>query len=110
MLILSVADVKGISQLIELENECIERNCQAVLEIPAAIQLTLNLVGILQQAHSKGIFHLNLSPENIMIEWDVKSSIYRAQLTLVNFSQAVIVSNRTHTSVASSARKGYHAP
>jgi serine/threonine protein kinase len=58
--------------------EFIERKCQGVLEIPAAIQLTLNLIDILQQAHSKGLFHLNLSPENIMIEWDLKSSIYRA--------------------------------
>jgi len=63
MLILSVADVKGISQLIEPENECIERK---------------NLVGILQQAHNKGLFNLNLSLENITIECDAKSSIHRA--------------------------------
>lgn len=135
MLIISVADVKGVNQLIEPENasnnlvqrrvnsdlwmmmkrapgyslkEFIERKCQGVLEISAAIQLTLNLIGILQQVHNKGIFHQNLSPENIMIEWDSKSSIDRAQLTLLNFSQAVIISNRTYTSVTSSSQKWYH--
>jgi serine/threonine protein kinase len=136
MLIISVADVKGVSQLIEPENasnnlvqrrvnsdlwmimkrapgyslkEFIERKCQGVLEISAAIQLTLNLIGILQQVHNKGIFHQNLSPENIMIEWDSKSSIDRAQLTLLNFSQAVIISNRTYTSVTSLPQKWYRA-
>jgi serine/threonine protein kinase len=138
MLIISVADVKGVSQLIEPENasnnsvhrrvdsdnlwmimkrapgyslkEFIERKCQGVLEIPGAIQLTLNLIGILQQVHNKGIFHRNLSPENIMIEWDLKSSIDHAQLTVLNFTQAVIVSIRTHPSVTSSTRKWYHVP
>jgi serine/threonine protein kinase len=130
--------VKGVSQLIEPENasnnlvqrrvnrdnlwmiikrapgyslkEFIERKCQGVLEISIAIKLTLNLIEILQQMHNKGIFHQNLSPENIMIEWDSKCSIDRAQLTILNFSQAVIVSNRTHTSVTSSTEKWYHAP
>ncbi|CAF4214561.1 unnamed protein product [Rotaria sp. Silwood2] len=132
-------DVKGVSQLIEPENtsnnltqrrvekanlwmimkrapgyslkEFIERRCQGVLEVSAAIQLSLNLVRILQQMHSRGIFHQNLSPENIMIEWDLKStSINQAQLTLLNFSQTVIVSTRTDTTIVSSTRKWYHAP
>lgn len=90
--------------------EFIERKCQGVLEISVAIKLTLNLVEILQQMHNKGVFHQNLSPENIMIEWDSKSGIDRAQLTIVNFSQAVILSNRKYTPVTSSAEKWYHAP
>jgi serine/threonine protein kinase len=133
---MSVVDVNGVSQLIEPENasnnlvqrrvdtdylwmimkrapgyslkEFIERKCQGVFEIPAAIQLTLNLVGILQQVHNKEIFHLNLSPENIMIEWDAKSSIDCAQLTVLNFNQAMNVSNKIHTSIKSSIQKWYH--
>jgi serine/threonine protein kinase len=129
--------VKGVSKLIEPENasnnlaqrrvnrdnvwmimerapgsslkEFIERKCQGVLEITTAIKVTLNLIGIIQQMHNKGIFHQNLSPENIMIEWNPKSSINHAQLTILNFSQAVIVSNITHTSVPSSTDKWYHA-
>ena len=136
--LISTADTKGVSQLIEPENasnnlaqrrvnsdslwmimkrvsgyslkEFIERKCQGVLEVSAAIQLTLNLVEILQQIHNKGIFHQNLSPENIMIEWDLKSPIDRAQLTVLNFSQAVIVSDRAHRSVASSTQKWYLSP
>jgi serine/threonine protein kinase len=139
MLIISITDVNGVSQLIEPENasnnsaqrrgnndclwmimkrvlgyslkEFIERKCQGVLDIPTAIQLTLNLVRILQQVHKKRIFHLNLSPENIMIEWDLKLPIGRAQLTILNFSQGAIVSNRTHTPITSSpTQKWYHAP
>ncbi len=120
--------MKGVSQLIEqgvkrdnvwmiMERapgcslkEFIERKCQGVLEISTAIKLTLNLIGIIQQMHNKGIFHQNLSPENIMIEWDLKSSIDRAQLTILNFSQAVIVSNKAHTPIKSSTEKWYHAP
>ncbi|CAF1018672.1 unnamed protein product [Adineta steineri] len=130
-------DVKGVCQLIEPENlsnnlvqrcinsEClwmimkrasgyslkefIERKCQGVLQISAAIQLTLNLVEIIQQVHKKGLFHLNLSPENIMIEWDLKVSISCAQLTVLNFNQATIVSDRTYIPVTTSAQKWYHA-
>jgi len=135
---MSVVDVNGVSQLIEPENASNnlvqrradrgylwmimklvpgyslkdfidERKCKGVvLDIPAAIQLTLNLVGILQQVHNKEIFHLNLSPENIMIECDSKSSIDRAQLTVLNFNQAMNVSNKTHTSIKSSIQKWYH--
>ena len=139
MLIISITDVNGVSQLIEPENasnnlvqrrvdidnlwmimkrapgyslkEFAERKYQGVLGIPTAIQLALNLVRILQQVHKKKIFHLNLSPENIMIEWDSKLPIDRAQLTILNFSQGMIVSNRTHTSITSSStQKWYHAP
>jgi serine/threonine protein kinase len=131
------ADVKGVSKLIEPENasnnlvqrranrdnlwmimerapgcslkEFIERKCQGVLEISTAIKLTLNLIGIIQQMHSKGIFHQNLSPENIMVECNRISSIDHAQLTVLNFSQAVIVSNKAHIPIKSSTEKWYHA-
>ncbi|CAF1173097.1 unnamed protein product [Adineta steineri] len=130
-------DVKGVCQLIEPENlsnnlvqrcinsdclwmimkrapgyslkEFIERKCQGVLQISTAIQLTLNLVEIIQQVHKKELFHLNLSPENIMIEWDLKVSISCAQLTVLNFNQATIVSDRTYIPVTTSAQKWYHA-
>jgi serine/threonine protein kinase len=80
------------------------------LEISKAIKLILNLIEIIQQMHNKGIFHQNLSPENIMIEWDSKSSIDHAQLTILNFSQALIASNRTPVSIPSSTEKWYRAP
>ncbi len=128
ILIIFDADVKGVSQLIEQSvnhdnlwmimerapgcslKKFIEEKCQGVLDISTAIKLTLNLIGIIQQMHNKGIFHQNLSPENIMIKSDVKSSISRAQLTVLNFSHAVILSNRTHTPVKSSTQKWYYAP
>ncbi|CAF1406093.1 unnamed protein product, partial [Rotaria sordida] len=117
-------DVKGVSQLIEPENasnnltqqrvdkvnlsmimkrapgyslkEFIERKCQGVLEVQEAIQLTLNL---------------NLSPENIMIEFDSKSRlINQAQLTVLNFSQAVVISTGRDAEIASSTQKWYRAP
>lgn len=133
---LSVVDVKCISQLIEPENdsnnfvrgrhngdnlwmiikrapghslkEFIERKFQSVLEISVAIQLILKVVKILQEIHRKGIFHQNLSPKNIMIEWDPKDPIDQAQLTVLNFSRALMVSNIAHTPVTSSTKKWYH--
>jgi serine/threonine protein kinase len=58
--------------------------------------------------HNKSIFHQNLSPENIMIEWDSNhDSINHAQLTLLNFSQAVSALNSTDLTVASSTQKWY---
>jgi serine/threonine protein kinase len=139
ILLISVADTKGVSQLIESENksnnltqrrlnnenlwmimerasgyslkEFIEQNKrQRVLEVSEAIQLTLNLMRIIQQVHNKRIFHQNLSPENIIIDWDLKSSIDRAQLVVLNFSQAVIVSGGLNRSAASSTQKWYNAP
>ncbi|CAF1067890.1 unnamed protein product [Rotaria sp. Silwood1] len=132
-------DVQGVSQLIEPENisnnltqqsldkanlwmimkrapgyslkEFIERKYRVVLEISTAIQLTLNLVRILQQVHGRGIFHQNLSPENIMIEWDLNStSIDQALLTVLNFRHAVFVSTSKDTAIVSSTQKWYHAP
>ncbi|CAF3919413.1 unnamed protein product [Rotaria sp. Silwood1] len=132
-------DVKGVTQLIESENtsnnltrrcvgkanlwiimkrapgyslkEFMERKCRGVLELSAAIQVSLNLVRILQEVHSRGIFHQNLSPENIMIEWDLKStSINQAPLTVLNFSQAVIISTGRDTAIVSSKQKWYQVP
>ncbi|CAF1018586.1 unnamed protein product [Adineta steineri] len=130
-------DVKGVYQLIEPENisnnlvqrcvnsEClwmimkrapgyslkefIEQTCQGPLDILSAIQLTLNLMQIIQHVHKKGLFHLNLSPENIMIERNLRVSYNRAQLTILNFNQATIVSDRTYIPVTTSAQKWYHA-
>ncbi|CAF0765289.1 unnamed protein product [Adineta steineri] len=130
-------DVKGVCQLIEPENlsnnlvqrcinsdslwmvmkrapgcslkEFIEQTCQGPLDILSAIQLTLNLMQIIQQVHKKGLFHLNLSPENIMIEQNLRVSYNRAQLTILNFNQATIVSDRTYIPVTTSAQKWYHA-
>jgi serine/threonine protein kinase len=89
--------------------EFIERKGQHGLPVPEAIKLTLKLTGILQQIHNKDILHQNLSPENIMIEWDRQLSIDDAQLTVLNFSQSVDISNKPDQPAASSAQKWYHA-
>jgi serine/threonine protein kinase len=130
-----IVDVKGVVQLIEPEdssnnsaNQSVnkvkwlimkrvpgcslkefiakkDKNFAGVIE---AIHLALNLVGIVKQVHNKSIFHQNLSPENIMIEWDSNhDSINHAQLTLLNFSQAVSALNSTDLTVASSTQKWY---
>jgi serine/threonine protein kinase len=130
-----IVDVKGVVQLIEPEdssnnsaNQSVnkvkwlimkrvpgcslkefiakkDKNFAGVIE---AIHLALNLVGIVKQVHNKSIFHQNLSPENIMIEWDSNhDSINHAQLTLLNFSQAVSALNSADLTVASSTQKWY---
>lgn len=88
----------------------IERKDKQELEISTAIGLTLHLIKIIQNMHNRGVFHQNLSPENIMIEWDGKSSIDAVQLTLLNFSQSIIMSNRIYTSISASKEKWYQAP
>jgi serine/threonine protein kinase len=61
-----------------------------------AIQLSQNLITIIKRMHSRGVLLLNLEPKNIIIDWDSKkTSIDRAQLTLINFSQARIKSDKS---------------
>ncbi|UJR16960.1 hypothetical protein I4U23_003858 [Adineta vaga] len=80
------------------------------LDISMNIQLTLKLTDILRDVHKKGIFHQNLSPDNIMIEWNLKSSIDDAQITVINFNQAVLVSDGAYTSTTTtSTEKWYNA-
>lgn len=123
-----VLEIKNICQLIDYREghdnfwmimerarghplkEFFERQFQRNFEIPTAIKLTLRLIGIIQQMHGKGVFHQNLSPENIIIEWDPKSSTDDAQLAIVNFSQALILSSRTHASIPSPKDKWYCPP
>ncbi|CAF1690110.1 unnamed protein product, partial [Adineta ricciae] len=50
--------------------EFIQRNAINDLNMLSIVQLTLKLTGILRDLHRKKIFHQNLSPKNIMIEWD----------------------------------------
>ncbi|CAF1416937.1 unnamed protein product [Adineta ricciae] len=134
----SPKDVKGVSHLIEPDSasnniarphaandkqwmiterapgcsleEFIQRNAINDLNMLSIVQLTLKLTGILRDLHRKKIFHQNLSPKNIMIEWDRNRSMNDAQLTVINFSQAVRASNRTHIATTSSANKWYDAP
>jgi serine/threonine protein kinase len=62
-----------------------------------AIQLSQNLIAIIKRMHSRGVLHQNLEPQNIIIDWDSKkTSIDRAQLTLINFSQARIKSDKSY--------------
>ena len=134
-----IAGVKGVVQLIEPDNasnnlarraldqrdlwfimqrapgqslgEFIQRKRPDGLDLRDAIELTLNLCGIIQQMHRRSIVHQDLSPDNIMIEWDFpRAPINEAQLTLVNFSQAVNVSSSGDGTVASSIQTWYPAP
>ena len=73
----------------------VERQDSPTLTIVDAIQLAQNLTGIIKQIHDRNIFHRNLSPENIMINRpNQQTPIGEAQLTVINFSQALISSGR----------------
>jgi serine/threonine protein kinase len=130
--------VKGVVQLVELENPSddneqltsknklellterpqgyslehfvneIHRGGFGVLE---AVQLVQILITIIKQVHSKGVFHQNLRPENITIEWNSKqTSMDQAELILLNFSQAYIKSEKTNRISQSEAGCWYKAP
>ena len=90
--------------------EFIQRNGMNDLNMLSTVQLTLKLAGILQGLHHRKIFHQNLSPENIMIEWDRNCSMNDAQLTVINFSRAIMASTETYIATTSSANKWYDAP
>ena len=88
----------------------IEQKHRSALGFLEAIQLVLKLADIVEQVHNKGVFHQNLSPENIMIECDSKQvNIDKAKLTLLNFSQVDRILNETHVSTATSTQKWYQA-
>lgn len=130
--------MKGVIQLIELEDSPNKNNKQyssngdlslltehasgcslkdfvkqsrggfGVLE---AIQFVQNLTTIVQEIHFRGVFHQNLGPESIIIEWDSKqTSIDQAQLILINFSQADIKSDINDQVNQSATQRWYKAP
>jgi len=135
-----VQGVKGVVQLIELENPSNNRDQQSCSKsdrlslvtehtpgcslnefvnrihrggfgVLEAIKLVQNLIIIVKQVHSKGVLHQNLGPKNIMIEWDSKQTpIDQAQLILINFSQAYIKSDRSDRIIQSTAQSWYKAP
>ena len=68
----------------------VERIDSPTLSVVDAIQLAQNLIGIIKQIHDRNIFYRNLSPENIMInQQNQQTPVSQAQLTLINFSQAL---------------------
>ena len=136
---LFVVDIKGLVQLIEPENrsnncgrrdsnqgdlwfimkrapgqslkEFMERRRPDGLYLLEAIQLTLKLSEIVQQMHNRNTVHQNLSPDNIIIELGSTSGpIKDAQLTLVNFSQAVNISKNSDATAEPSMMPWYRAP
>ena len=91
--------------------ELIEGKLRSTFGVLEAIQLVLNLITIVEEVHNKGIFHQNLSPENIMIEPDpTLTPVHQSQLTLLNFSQADTVLNGSDVSVPSTRQKWYQTP
>ena len=85
----------------------IERRNSPTIGVAEAIQLTLKLTAILREIQNRSVTHQNLSPENIMINWNSQnSSIDQAQLTVLNFSQTVMLPSRNLAST-SSIRKWY---
>lgn len=91
--------------------EFMQRRRPDGLDLREAIELTLNLCGIVHEMHRQNIAHQDLSPDSIMIEWDsTRAPISEAQLTLVSFSQAVNISNNVDVAVASSKQTWYQAP
>ena len=76
-----------------------------------AIKLVQHLIIIVNKVHSKDVFHQNIGPENIMINWDSKkSSIDEAELTLINFSQVYIKSAKNSFANQSTTQSWYQAP
>lgn len=91
--------------------EFFERKYRNTIEVSEAIQLVQNLAGIIKRIHTKNVFHQNISPDNIMIEWDSKpESIGFAHLTLLGFSHAFIVSNEISMENISARQSWYSAP
>ena len=73
-----------------------------------AIQIVQNLITIVKQVHDKDVLHRNLGPESVLIEWDSKQAFAdQAQLFLIDFSQACIISEKDTRSTAAS---WYKAP
>ena len=81
----------------------VERSDSPTLSVVDAIQLSQNLIGIIKQIHARNIFYRNLSPENIMVyRQNQQTPVSQAQLTLINFSQALTSSGQTDYAVPSS--------
>ena len=74
-----------------LQDFFMDTNNRESLSLLKSIQLTQKLIEIIGYVHEQQVFHQNLSPDHIIIDWDARTtSIRQAQLTLINFTQAKI--------------------
>lgn len=90
--------------------EFVKRIHRGGFKILEAVHLIQNLTRIVKDVHSKGVLHQNLSPENIFIDWDEKStSAEEAIFTLTDFSQAHIISEKNYQSKQSPQNYWYQA-
>lgn len=81
------------------------------LDIFQAIQLVQTLTNIVLKVHDRGVLHRNLSPANIVIDWNIRETLIdQAQLTLINFAQAYIRDNLEAVELSSNESRWYNAP
>lgn len=91
--------------------EFVQRESRGGFGILEAIQLVQNLTAIVKEIHSRNIFHQNLGPESIVIDWDPKrSSVNKAELTIQDFSQAYVKSGKGHQINPSAVQSWYRPP
>jgi serine/threonine protein kinase len=91
--------------------EFIDRKYRNNFGILEAVKLVKQLLIIVKRVHSQGILHRNLEPKHIMIEWDfATTTIEQAHLTLINFSNAYIRSDRKDPINSSSKQSWYKPP
>ena len=90
-----------VMELIEGENlkQYVKR--KGVLEWLEAEKITKQLLDAVEQLHSKGLLHLDIKPENILID-------QQGKITLIDFGSAKeFVSEKTHGSTAVMLTQGY---
>jgi serine/threonine protein kinase len=90
--------------------EFVEQKHHNDLEILEAVQLVQQLLIIVKRIHFQDVIHNNLEPKHIMIEWDKKTPIEQAHLTVISFSQAFIKSDNNDDMNAGSKQNWYRPP
>lgn len=89
----------------------VHRSRPGAFTILNVIGLIQKLIKIIKEIHSKDVLYLNIRPENIIIQWDYeRTTSDEAVLTLTNFSQACIVSEKNHQVKQSTNKYWYQAP
>ena len=89
----------------------VQRESRGGFAVLEAIQLVQKLTTIVQEIHSRNVFHQNLGPETIIIDWDPKKSAAdEAQLTIQDFSHAYIKSDKKHQLNPSTVQSWYKPP
>ncbi|UJR08195.1 hypothetical protein I4U23_012468 [Adineta vaga] len=88
----------------------IQRKDNHSIDLLQSVELVQQLLKIVKRLHSHDVFHRNLQPKHIMIEWDPsKTSIKQAKLTLISFSQ-VFIKLETNNCINSQSKQDWYQP